>query len=135
MTSLARLVVAVEMVAVLASSADASTFVIQPGFEGEDTAPYAFLPELSRGTRETLYAFEDPEGVHSFETFVRFELPEALTTSGEPVSQAFLAIFYGFDFTDFGDASAGPGTIECRDVLDPWTETEVTWSNRPAALE
>ncbi len=132
MTPLSRLVPWLGLVILGASSAGAATFVVQPGFDGEDTAPYSFLPALSRGTRETLYAFNDPEDGHSFETFVRFDLPLPLIEGDEPVAQAFLALFYGFDFTEFGDANEVPGTIECREVLEAWNETDLTWINRPA---
>src|SRR5690606_12707479 len=86
-----------------ASAARADTLVLRPGPEGIDTAPYQFTPALSRGDRETLYAFTDPEAVHSFETFVRFELPEDLVGPDEEIAEARLVLHYGFDFDVYGD--------------------------------
>lgn len=114
-----------------ASAARADTLVLRPGPEGIDTAPYQFTPALSRGDRETLYAFTDPEAVHSFETFVRFELPEDLVGPDEEIAEARLVLHYGFDFDVYGDTSQFTGSMECREVLESWSE-DITWTQRPA---
>ncbi|HEY8492673.1 MAG TPA: DNRLRE domain-containing protein [Myxococcota bacterium] len=113
-----------------APGARAETIVLRPGPEGIDTAPYQFTPALVRGDRETLYAFTDPDGVHSFETFVRFELPPDLVGPDEEIAEARLVLHYGFDFDVYGDTSHITGSMECREVLESWTEN-ITWTQRP----
>lgn len=105
--------------------------VLRPGPEGIDTAPYQFTPAVVRGNRETLYAFTDPDGVHSFETFLRFALPPDLIGPDEQVGAARLELYYGFDFDVYGDTTGVAGSIECREVLAPWSES-IDWSQRPA---
>lgn len=110
----------------------AGVVILQPGPEGEDSAPYEFLPSSIRGNGEALYAFTDPEGGHDFESFLHFPLPPDLLGEGEVVSEALLSLFYGFEFTIRGDTTDVIGAIECREVLEPWSEATLTWLNRPA---
>jgi hypothetical protein len=114
-----------------APDARAEQVVLRPGPEGIDTAPYQFTPAIVRGNRETLYAFTDPDQVHSFETFLRFELPPDLVGPEERIEAARLALYYGFDFDVYGDTTGIPGSIECHEVLEPWSES-ITWSQRPS---
>ncbi|MCA9501532.1 MAG: DNRLRE domain-containing protein [Spirochaetaceae bacterium] len=114
-----------------AGSVQGDTIVMQAS---EDTAPYSFLPSLPRHTSPTLYAFRslDEQNVeHDFETYLWFDVAEEDLPPGHVLVQALLVNTYAFDFTGFGDPSSDPGTIECREVLEPWTQTSLTWSNRP----
>ena len=113
----------------LASPLHAAQYLIQ---EGEDSSPYAFLPDLPRGFHNTAYAFtNDLDGTdHSFEYYIRFDLPPALEP-GTVVEQAWVWIYYGFDFVVFGDSTGEVGEIECREVLESWSESSLTWNNRP----
>jgi hypothetical protein len=116
-----------------ATSARATVYTIEPGPEGEDCAPYSFLPSLSRGQHGTLYAFvgEDDEGItHAFETYLKFPLPPL--GDGEDVTSAVVEVDYAFDFTGFGEPSAAAGELHCHEVLEAWTEDGLTWSKRPA---
>src|SRR5690606_25069320 len=105
--------------------------VLMPGPEGIDTAPYQFTPAVARGNRERLYAFTDPDGIHSFESFLRFALPPDLIGPNERVGAARLELYYSFDFDVYGDTTGVAGSIECREVLAPWSES-IDWSQRPA---
>jgi hypothetical protein len=116
----------------LAASARADLVVLRPGAEGQDSSPYEFLPALARGNHTSLYAFSDPETAHGFETYLRFDLPVDLLAPDETVAQALLFVFYGIDSTVFGETSDEPGALECREVLEPWDETNLTWASRPA---
>lgn len=112
-----------------AIAADRVVFV-QPGPEGEDSAPYGFLPQLARGNATTLYAFTEDDG-HVFETYLRFAIPSDLLAPGEIVKAAEFWITYAFDFTAFGETSDEPGTLEVRPVQDGWSETGLTYATRP----
>ena len=112
----------------LASGAE--TFLIQAG---EDSSPYAFLPDLERGARNSAYAFtNDLDGQdHSFEYYIRFALPAELTAPGTVVDEAYAWVYYGFDYTLFGDTTDEVGEILCHEVLTSWSELTLTWNNRP----
>lgn len=114
----------------ISGSARADVHVIQPGPEGEDVAPYAFLPELVRGDAPTLYAFTELQG-HAFESYLRIALPAGLLAAGEIVTDARLVVTYAFDFGGFGETSKEPGRLELRPVLAPWSESSLTWNARP----
>jgi hypothetical protein len=99
-----------------------------------DTAPYSFLPSLVRYNNSTLYAFEsfDENGTpHDFETFLAFDVEQADLPSGHVLVEATLLVTYAFDFTGFGEPSIAPGEIACREILEPWSQTTLTWLNRP----
>jgi hypothetical protein len=117
--------------ALAATAAGAAVFSIEPGAEGEDTAPYSFLPSLPRGGHGTLYAFvAEEEGVsHDFESFLRFPLPE-LAACGDVV-EARLELVYALDDSGFGDGTDVPGELHCHEVLEDWSEASLTWSNKP----
>lgn len=103
--------------------------------EGEDTSPYRFLPNLARYNRETSFAFvaTDENGVrHDFETYVRFPVSPQDIPLGQVLEEALLVVTYAFDFTGFGETSMEPGVVSCHEVLAPWNQTTLTWSNRPA---
>lgn len=107
-------------------------FVIVP--VAADTAPYSFLPSLARGSSGTLYAFrtfDENSTPHDFETYLRFDVDRSDLPEGHVLVEATLVVTYAFDFTGFGDTSDLPGTLECREVLEPWTEATLTWANRP----
>jgi hypothetical protein len=115
----------------LSAAAGAAVFSIEPGPEGEDTAPYSFLPSLPRGQHGTLYAFvSEEEGVaHDFEGFLRFPLPE-LAACGDVV-EATLELTYALDDSGFGSGTNVPGELHCHEVLEDWSETSLTWNNKP----
>lgn len=103
--------------------------------QGVDSAPYAFQPSLSRGSRETAYAFRstDEEGrPHHFRNFVRFDLPQGLLGPDERVLEATASIAYDFDFAFTGEVVDVPGEIRCHEVLEPWQESTLTWSSQPS---
>jgi len=109
----------------------ADPILIAPGPEGQDTAVYRFLPNLSRGDYPTLYAFtiSDNGVAHDFRTFIRFDLPVDL--AGACIKQAQVFVYYGFDASGFGSGLDVPGTVECAPVLAAWDEATMTWSNQP----
>jgi len=111
--------------------AQAGTTLIRPGPEGEDTAPYGFIPLLARGNYPSLYAFTEDDG-HVFETYLHFPLPANLLQPGETVTSAELWMTYAFDFEGFGETSDEPGRIDVHPVLTPWSEATLTWNARPA---
>lgn len=119
------------VVLVPAAAARAELFLFQ---SGQDCSPYAFLPDLNRGFYNSAYAFtNDLNGVdHSFEYFLRFDLPPDVLGPGEVVQEAYAWVYYGFDYTLFGDTTADVGEIRCHQVLEPWSESAITWNNRPA---
>jgi hypothetical protein len=119
----------------MAAPARATVFEIEPGAEGEDTAPYSFLPSLPRGQHGTLYAFVASDGgvAHDFETYLKFPLPE-LEACGE-VLAATLEFTYAFDSSGFGSGSDDPGEIHCHEVLEGWSEDQLTWNKRPEVAE
>jgi hypothetical protein len=114
-----------------ASAAGAAVFSIAPGPEGEDSAPYSFLPSVPRGQHGTLYAFvAEEDGVdHDFESFIEFPLP-ALASCGDVV-EARLEVNYAIEGSGFGDGEDVPGELHCHEVLESWSEAALTWSNRP----
>jgi len=112
--------------------------VIEPSVaNGEDTAPYCFVPTLPRGDYETLYAVTSVEGAecHSFITYLRFALPANLLDPGETVVQAVLLVAYNFGF-EFGQGPNtnphAPVSMAVHRVLQPWTEGDLTWVNMPS---
>lgn len=117
---------------VLPGPASSAEILIQ---EGEDSAPYSFIPSLPRGLRDTQYAFTgDDEGglSHDFRTYVRFTLPPDLLGPDEDVLEAYAWVYYSFDFEGFGDASSEVGELHCHEVLEDWEEETLTWANQPA---
>jgi len=117
--------------ALAAAPAAAETFLVQ---SGQDSSPYAFTPNLARGFRNTAYAFTNSlDGTdHSFEYYIQFDLPAELFEPDVVVDEAYAWIYYGYDYTIFGDTTAEVGQIECRNVLAPWSQATLTWNNRPA---
>jgi len=115
----------------LSGAASATVYTIQPGAEGEDSAPYSFVPSLARGALTTLYAFigEDQGVDHSFETYLRFPLPPL--GAGEQVVEATLWVDYAFVFDGFGEPSDAAAELHCHEVVEDWSEAQLTWSNRP----
>jgi len=112
--------------------------LIEPtGADGQDVAPYCFLPTLGRGQYETNYAVTgmlDGE-CHSFVTYLRFQLPGDLLEPGETVTQATLLLPYLFSFTFGGTPTPPPHppvTIRLHRVMTSWTEDAVTWVDRPS---
>jgi len=122
----------VSLLAAAPASVGAEVVVVQSGI---DSAPYAFIAFLARGDRKTAYAFRDfdEEGrPHHFENYVRWNLPPDLLGPDERVEEAYAWIVYAFDFSGFGGGSDEPAFMECREVLEPWTEESLTWLDRPA---
>jgi hypothetical protein len=123
------------LAAILAArSIGAETFLIQ---SGEDSSPYSFTPNTARGFRSTAYAFTNDEaGVdHSFEYFIRFNLPAELFEPGVVIESALAWVYYGYDYTVFGDTTTEVGEVACRTVLGPWSQATLTWNNRPPVGE
>lgn len=116
----------------LGEAAHSEVVVLQPGSEGEDVSPYQFLPASFRGGNESLWAFTDPEGVHSFRTFIQFDLPPDLLAPDEEIGSALLVLLFDREI-GFGMSSGdGPGVLECRPALAAWSEATVTWTAQPA---
>lgn len=126
----ARAAAGLWLAAALAAPSGAEVVVIAPGPEGEDVAPYQFLPSALRGDSPGLWAFSEPG--HGFETFLRFPLPPDLLGPDEEVGLALLSLEYAKDSTSQGQGSNEPGVLECREVLSPWAEASVTWTSRPS---
>jgi hypothetical protein len=124
-----RLVIALGL-ALTAAPAVAGTLLVQ---SGQDSSPYAFTPNLARGFRNTAYAFTNSlDGVdHSFQYYIQFALPAELFEPDVVVESAYAWIYYGYDYTIFGDTTAEVGQIECRAVLAPWSQATLSWNNRP----
>lgn len=116
----------------VAAPAGAALVILQPGPEGEDTAPYQFIPTLPRGGHNTIYAFSDLGDQHDFEAFLRIALPPDLLGPDEAVGQALLSLYYALESTDFGETSDEPAVLECREVTSDWTEMGVTWVAKPS---
>jgi hypothetical protein len=138
--SAARLPLALSVAAVLfAGSAPvaAELVVLRPGPEGEDVAPYEFIPSSLRGNNPNLWAVTaESEGQgHDFVTYLRFELPADLVGPDEEVAEALLTVVYTVDEVIFGEGSDDPGVLECRPVTEDWSEASVTWSTRPGSGE
>lgn len=114
----------------VAAPSVAAEFLIQ---QGVDSSPYSFLPSLNRGNRETNWAFESQVGgtSHDFVTYVRFDVPSGLVGPGERITRAFAWTYYSFDDTSFGDAPDVTAEMRCHEVLEPWSEATLTWTNRP----
>ncbi len=118
--------------ALAATPASGELILVQ---EGIDSSPYSFIQSLARGNRETAYVFTGDDQIgaaHNFRNFVRFDLPPDLVAAGEVVAEAYAWTYYSFDFDAFGDATTVPGEIHCHEVLEPWEEQTLTWSNQPA---
>ncbi|MGH0033458.1 MAG: DNRLRE domain-containing protein [Myxococcota bacterium] len=121
--------------ALLATTASAETFLLRPGFEGQDTAYYSFIPLLVRGQYSTMYVqtATDEEGeTHSMETYLRFDLPEDLLGPGETVTEAYLRMVYAFSFDHFGEPPDTAAKAFLQPVLEPWDEDSLHYANRPA---
>ncbi len=105
--------------------------LVQPGPAGEDSAPYAFIPTLKRGNRETLYTFQAFDGGtnHSFETYIKFPMPAA--PANHRVDYAYIWVYYDFNVEGFGESGTEPAEMRCHEVLGNWTEADLTWLNRP----
>jgi hypothetical protein len=126
----ARLAIATAALVLCASLARAETFLIQ---SGEDSSPYAFTPGLARGFRNTAYAFTnslDGED-HSFEYYIRFNLPPELFEPGVTVDYAYAWVYYGYDYTLFEDTTDEVGQLLCHEALASWSQSTLTWNNRP----
>jgi hypothetical protein len=113
--------------------------LIQPsGPEGEDVAAYCFLPVLLRGQNPANYAVTataEDGACHDFETYLRFALPDDLLGPGETVAEAQLLIPYSFSFSIDGEPAAPPHepvSLQVHRVLSAWSESSLTWLNRPA---
>jgi hypothetical protein len=115
-----------------AGIARAESVLIQPGPEGEDSSPYAFIPSLPRNVNRTAYAFSSTvEGApHDFEYYLKYDVSAFSGT----VDYAYAIFYYGFGFDGFGseDPNPPPGEIHCHEVVEPWVEDTLTWNNRPA---
>lgn len=100
----------------------------------EDSAPYAFVPNLPRFNSPTLYAFDTVQdgATHAFESYLWFDVTAADIPDGEVLTEALLVVTYGFDFTGFGETSTDPGMLECHRVLENWDQSTLNWTNRPA---
>jgi hypothetical protein len=119
-------------VALLASAAPAETFVVQ---SGQNVSPYAFTPDKNRGTLNSAYVFTaDDNGVdHSFQFYIKWNLPPALLEPGVDVELALAWVYYGYDNpTEFGDFTNEIGELLCHEVLQPWGQFTLKWNNRPA---
>jgi hypothetical protein len=115
--------------------------IIEPtAAEGDDVAPYCFLPTLNRGGHDTLYAVTSVVGseCHSFIGYLRFTLPPTLLDPGETVTQARLILPYSFGF-EYGQGPNtdphAPVTMRVHRVTGDWTEGGVTWLDKPAFAE
>jgi hypothetical protein len=123
--------VAAALAAALAPAAGADTFLIQSGV---DTSPYSFLPNSVRGSAATLYAvntFDQATGYHTFETFIRFNLPSNFVPEGQVVQSASFFILYAFEIDGFPNSEV-PAEVHCREVLASWNPATLTWANKPA---
>jgi hypothetical protein len=137
--TLALLLCADAALAQACNPAITSACLIEPtAAQGEDVAPYCFLPTLSRGQYETLYALtaNDDEGVcHNFETYLRFDLPANLLDPGETVTNAILLVPYLFSFAFGGTPTPPPHppvALRVYRVESFWSdEDSITWGNRP----
>jgi hypothetical protein len=111
--------------------------LIPDGSASDDVAPYCFLPALPRGQNPSNYAVtanDDDGACHNFETYLKFELPQALLLPGETVTAAFLDVPYAFSFSIEGPPVPPPHppvTLRVHRVRGAWTEDGVTWILRP----
>ncbi len=118
--------------ALLASAPAQADIIILP--VAEDTAPYSFVPSLPRYNNPTLYAFEgfdEQSTPHDFETYLWFDVDPAEIPAGHVLVEATLLVTYAFGSSDYGVPSLDPGTLACREVLEDWDQTTLTWANRP----
>lgn len=108
----------------------AETFLIQ---SGQDSSPYAFTPNTRRGFLNTAYVFTafDQGADHSFEYYIKFNLPQELLQPGVEIESAYAWVYHGYSYTLFGDFSDAIGELLCHEVLEPWSESTLTWSNKP----
>jgi hypothetical protein len=119
------------LVVLAAAPSRAETFLIQTG---QDSAPYAFLPALRRGFHTSGWAFtlSDAEGDHSFEYYIKWNLPPELSEPGVEIAYAYAWVYHGFSDEVFGPEYASTiGEMLCHEVLGPWSESTLTWNNRP----
>ncbi len=127
-----RLALVVAIAALPLAGAARADILVRPAVA--DTAPYSFLPSLVRYNNPTLYAFEsfdETSTPHDFETYLAFDVDAADLPAGHVLVEATLLVTYAFDFTGFGEPSAAPGELACREVLEPWNQTTLTWLSRP----
>ena len=127
-----RLTLAALLGALLSNAAASANIIVIP--VEEDTAPYSFLPSLPRYNNPTLYAFQafdENSTEHDFETYLWFDVPASAIPAGHVLAQATLVVTYAFDFTGFGETSTEPGELACHVVSADWSQTTLTWVNRP----
>ena len=127
-----RCVLLAGLVALAAAQSRAETFLIQ---SGQDSAPYAFLPALRRGFHTSGWAFTlaDVQGDHSFEYYIQWNLPPELFAPGVEIVEAYAWVYHGISDEVFGPEFADAvGEMLCHEVLEPWSESTLTWNNRPA---
>jgi len=119
------------LLALAAAPSSAETFLIQ---SGEDSSPYAFTPNSRRGFLNTAYVFTafDQGADHSFEFYMQFDLPDELFLPGVEIEHAYAWVYHGYSYTLFGDFSDEIGELLCHEVLEPWSESTLTWNNKPA---
>jgi hypothetical protein len=112
--------------------------LIEPTSAGQDVAPYCFIPTLARGQNPANYAVTatDEDGAcHSFQAFMRFDLPAGLLSAGKTVTFAALELPYAFSFNADGSPPVAPHppvTIKVHRVTSNWTENAVTWVSKPS---
>jgi len=131
-----RLALVVPIAALSLGHAAHADILLMPAVE--DTAPYSFLPSLVRYNSPTLYAFEsfdENSTPHDFETYLAFDVEMADLPAGHVLVEATLLVTYAFDFSGFGEPSTDPGELACREVLEPWNQSTLSWTNRPEVDE
>ena len=86
--------------------ARAESVLIQPGDEGEDNSPYAFIPSLIRADHRSAYAFSSvvDGSRHDFQYFLKFDVSRDRGT----VQYAYAYFYYGFGFDGFGNENPKP---------------------------
>jgi len=110
-------------------------FVLEPGFGGQDSSYYSFIPLLVRGQYNTLYsqtASDDDGFSHSMRTHLRFALPEDLLGEGETVHQALLLMVYAFSFDHSEDPPDVPANLTVHRINDDWHEDSLYYENAPS---
>jgi hypothetical protein len=58
-----------------------------------------------------------------------------IPSSAKKIPSAYAWVYYGYDYTLFGDTTDEDGEILCRAVLAPWSQATLTWNNRPGVGE